>query len=121
MIRRPPRSTLFPYTTLFRSPLGMPCCVRHPTYKKSRGRWAWMLAQGQSSSAKRGGWAAVSSGIIFVPPVPPRKQTCGTHVHIVAYVRLGDNYAAAADRSTVHVELWITNGGTSTTTERVAV
>src|SRR5260370_15429469 len=25
MIRRPPRSTLFPYTTLFRS-----CCRRHP-------------------------------------------------------------------------------------------
>src|SRR2546422_8337446 len=24
MIRRPPRSTLFPYTTLFRSPLGEP-------------------------------------------------------------------------------------------------
>src|SRR5260370_15227873 len=24
MIRRPPRSTLFPYTTLFRSPLGSP-------------------------------------------------------------------------------------------------
>src|SRR2546429_1737847 len=24
MIRRPPRSTLFPYTTLFRSPYGMP-------------------------------------------------------------------------------------------------
>src|SRR2546427_6819887 len=27
MIRRPPRSTLFPYTTLFRSRLGLfPCC-----------------------------------------------------------------------------------------------
>src|SRR2546429_4318452 len=30
MIRRPPRSTLFPYTTLFRSPVGLPppdgCC-----------------------------------------------------------------------------------------------
>src|SRR5438045_8018425 len=25
MIRRPPRSTLFPYTTLFRSPLSGPC------------------------------------------------------------------------------------------------
>src|SRR5438445_4172970 len=25
MIRRPPRSTLFPYTTLFRSPLATPC------------------------------------------------------------------------------------------------
>src|SRR3712207_8296395 len=30
MIRRPPRSTLFPYTTLFRSPHGTvaPCCWR---------------------------------------------------------------------------------------------
>src|SRR5258708_31328012 len=28
MIRRPPRSTLFPYTTLFRSPCP-PCTLRH--------------------------------------------------------------------------------------------
>src|SRR5688572_31987067 len=29
MIRRPPRSTLFPYTTLFRSPArGAPCSIR---------------------------------------------------------------------------------------------
>src|SRR5207247_3943932 len=27
MTRRPPRSTLFPYTTLFRSPLGPPHCA----------------------------------------------------------------------------------------------
>src|SRR2546426_2583697 len=27
MIRRPPRSTLFPYTTLFRSPSGAPECA----------------------------------------------------------------------------------------------
>ena len=41
-----------------------PCCGRCPTY---RGRWAWMLAQGQSSSAKAGGWAGdVSSGLIFL-------------------------------------------------------
>src|SRR6266571_8454084 len=26
MIRRPPRSTLFPYTTLFRSSIPRPCC-----------------------------------------------------------------------------------------------
>src|SRR2546427_7196514 len=32
MIRRPPRSTLFPYTTLFRSPLRTStCCARPPT------------------------------------------------------------------------------------------
>src|SRR2546425_2469551 len=29
MIRRPPRSTLFPYTTLFRSPRGVRAGVRH--------------------------------------------------------------------------------------------
>src|SRR5689334_23751362 len=35
MIRRPPRSTLFPYTTLFRSPVsvdvsgGIPLCLSH--------------------------------------------------------------------------------------------
>src|SRR5256885_13271852 len=30
MIRRPPRSTLFPYTTLFRSPLVVAACVLRP-------------------------------------------------------------------------------------------
>src|SRR2546427_7229420 len=33
MIRRPPRSTLFPYTTLFRSPC---CCLRPPPCPAAR-------------------------------------------------------------------------------------
>src|SRR3712207_6934685 len=32
MIRRPPRSTLFPYTTLFRSLLDCPSCRRPPCW-----------------------------------------------------------------------------------------
>src|SRR2546429_3704276 len=32
MIRRPPRSTLFPYTTLFRSERPIHHAVRHPVY-----------------------------------------------------------------------------------------
>src|SRR5438093_7607193 len=40
MIRRPPRSTLFPYTTLFRSPSGVPRCRREwipaPTRRSRR-------------------------------------------------------------------------------------
>src|SRR2546427_11904417 len=36
MIRRPPRSTLFPYTTLFRSVLGVPCLtLREQTERPS--------------------------------------------------------------------------------------
>src|SRR5258708_14418307 len=40
MIRRPPRSTLFPYTTLFRSPATSPCaCLRRiPTWYSKRSR-----------------------------------------------------------------------------------
>src|SRR3712207_7801971 len=43
MIRRPPRSTLFPYTTLFRS-----CFSHHPDYEAARRRRA-------SKGGKRGG------------------------------------------------------------------
>src|SRR3712207_7940951 len=74
MIRRPPRSTLFPYTTLFRSDLGVKFGVFHfqgpgsvtrhrptlllhshavaATHIQNRGRLAQMLAQGEYSSAK---------------------------------------------------------------------
>src|SRR4051812_49645238 len=38
MIRRPPRSTLFPYTTLFRSPVGQRPAVpeQHPQHGRGR-------------------------------------------------------------------------------------
>src|SRR3712207_9176405 len=36
MIRRPPRSTLFPYTTLFRSPLDEPRRFRFPASVRRR-------------------------------------------------------------------------------------
>src|SRR2546429_6948801 len=49
MIRRPPRSTLFPYTTLFRSP------VAYAPGKKAGGTWrsAWATASGRWSERRR--------------------------------------------------------------------
>src|SRR5260221_8768972 len=38
MIRRPPRSTLFPYTTLFRSGCFERVPLAHPPFEKSAGR-----------------------------------------------------------------------------------
>src|SRR4051812_49789144 len=38
MIRRPPRSTLFPYTTLFRSPAHRPATRRQATRSRCRRR-----------------------------------------------------------------------------------
>src|SRR3712207_7907935 len=50
MIRRPPRSTLFPYTTLFRSPPGVrpasqPHVVRHDVRDQAHVARAQFLAQ----------------------------------------------------------------------------
>src|SRR5258707_11099621 len=49
MIRRPPRSTLFPYTTLFRSGLG------------SRSSWGGSMKSGGCISAPRAGHARTAS------------------------------------------------------------
>src|SRR3712207_8731523 len=38
MIRRPPRSTLFPYTTLFRSDIAIQCSPDHP-YIEEHPEW----------------------------------------------------------------------------------
>src|SRR5437667_10448732 len=61
MIRRPPRSTLFPYTTLFRSnslqntwPYGysMPIAVRYTQDAFSRSGWLWPVdAKGEPLKA----------------------------------------------------------------------
>src|SRR5258708_26032718 len=59
MIRRPPRSTLFPYTTLFRSQRGMAIAIgirtNHPMYNGPRVHdvstfilYAWAVIHGRS-------------------------------------------------------------------------
>src|SRR3712207_8739486 len=61
MIRRPPRSTLFPYTTLFRSPAGSPMVTvgKHPmmiNWKLARkifmNNWAMDLFQTVASESR---------------------------------------------------------------------
>src|SRR2546422_5908489 len=55
MIRRPPRSTLFPYTTLFRSPLA-PVLIRGPSLvtTKTRSPCCTVVAPAQSVVAAFG-------------------------------------------------------------------
>src|SRR5437899_2982416 len=69
MIRRPPRSTLFPYTTLFRSP---PCCaskslcslVRISIYVES----PWEIALGQGGEP--------AAPILPAPILEDSKSSC---------------------------------------------
>src|SRR2546426_9733683 len=55
MIRRPPRSTLFPYTTLFRSPAGRPAVCAAPHARGVRGA----LAFGGAGPVSHGGAATL--------------------------------------------------------------
>src|SRR3712207_8036118 len=55
MIRRPPRSTLFPYTTLFRSD-GLPISTR----RRTPGLWSSGTTAWSASSSRRSAAAAVS-------------------------------------------------------------
>src|SRR2546426_5419128 len=54
MIRRPPRSTLFPYTTLFRStePLG---CIVHSSDVLTRAPARYAVPDGRSGRGGKGG------------------------------------------------------------------
>src|SRR2546425_6326507 len=55
MIRRPPRSTLFPYTTLFRSALGLPEAAEadSPSIALAKATWTGLLAASVSKREPR--------------------------------------------------------------------
>src|SRR2546422_6361967 len=74
MIRRPPRSTLFPYTTLFRSHARPPRCIgiltRRPIRRRRLGEPSGLDPR---RGTRRGGRGARGGrgGRLFQPP-PPR-------------------------------------------------
>src|SRR5437899_4682828 len=50
MIRQPPRSTLFPYTTLFRSPSRLPC--RSASSRRRRRPGAWPACRSEEHTSE---------------------------------------------------------------------
>src|SRR5207249_9118522 len=57
MLRPPPRSTLFPYTTLFRSPAPWPSCTAPSTSARSR----WSAGCRARRSAAVRGWSPAAT------------------------------------------------------------
>src|SRR5260370_31132200 len=78
MIRRPPRSTLFPYTTLFRSGLGFPLTINTVLHRDNLDHVADVIALAEELSADRLelantqylGWALVNRKALL----PSREQ-----------------------------------------------
>src|SRR2546425_6241082 len=79
MIRRPPRSTLFPYTTLFRSP----ACSRHGHRKKRAG--AAKVDQVQTIGSEPRGEGQIE-GVEVGGPVALRSEEHTSELQSLAYL-----------------------------------
>src|SRR3712207_8075955 len=76
MIRRPPRSTLFPYTTLFRSPFCFPDDATAATSAERTLTIAWTLTTAASpASPCQEPRAADATPLLTSAPPPDRKST----------------------------------------------
>src|SRR2546430_14827443 len=72
MIRRPPRSTLFPYTTLFRSGAAL-LAVASST-------------QGPAGHSLRGVWAALGAGVLWGTMYIPYRKAYLTGMNPLSFV-----------------------------------
>src|SRR5256885_8799471 len=83
MIRRPPRSTLFPYTTLFRSRSGRLPLIRHRP-RSDRRREPWTRARPDRKSTRLNSSHLVISYAVFCLKKKKNKITAHlpiAHVH----------------------------------------
>src|SRR2546430_3823476 len=63
MIRRPPRSTLFPYTTLFRSSTWSNTCGRSESTRLARTKWGHRTYERQSEDRNRSRPSGAARGL----------------------------------------------------------
>src|SRR3989475_12580296 len=86
MIRRPPRSTLFPYTTLFRSPDDLRRVLALELLRRPVPRLAREPGQGESDRAWRAGGVLHPQGHVDGEVVGMERETL-THVESVVLAR----------------------------------
>src|SRR6266511_1246449 len=96
MLRRPPRSTLFPYTTLVRSARGAPAArVTGPS--RSRSRTASAATRDRKSTRLNSSHVKISYAVCCL-----KKKSDGASEHAVSYNWLGGRRRARRPAAVVH-------------------
>src|SRR2546422_7745431 len=100
MIRRPPRSTLFPYTTLFRSPNRQPCAYHILRYTPNLVRDEWVnigvLLRSEEHTSE------LQSRLHLVCRLLLEKKKSGRA--FIRYLQLRTAQSISADRQRTHSE-----------------
>src|SRR5690349_23353146 len=82
MLRRPPSSTLFPYTTLFRSSLGTRSSSHTTTGTVPRGRGGSKRGNSATAFASRGTITSLPAWALLTASVRDRKSTRLNSSHV---------------------------------------
>src|SRR2546422_1097082 len=101
MIRRPPRSTLFPYTTLFRSDSGV------PTGSHSVSGWATAISTGPGNESGRKSTLINSSNNSSLFSTQPLVSTSGD----LSYTTAADANGSATVSVKIHDDGGTDHGG----------
>src|SRR2546422_7451928 len=99
MIRRPPRSTLFPYTTLFRSPSGErppPRRPRRPPTARAIGVGVDARAVGDRKSTRLNSSHGYISYAVFCLK-KKKKQQKKFYIHLLLDIRITSSYKSLYD------------------------
>src|SRR5256885_13214826 len=83
MIRRPPRSTLFPYTTLFRSPARAPVAVRAAVHRAGLGGDRHPAQREDRKSTRLNSSHLVISYAVFCLKKKKNEYTNALRTHII--------------------------------------
>src|SRR5690348_17558501 len=88
MIRRPPRSTLFPYTTLFRSwPTELRKIAAYSTFLRARSSTNWPRPRDRKSTRLNSSHPSISYAVFCLK----KKKTNNTKQYIKIHILTGDD------------------------------
>src|SRR5260370_22485887 len=87
MIRRPPRSTLFPYTTLFRSDFRRKFCALGPTRCRTES-WSSIRSRRRIEAQGSASQVLVQFGLSFTPRSEEHTSELQSHLNLVCRLLL---------------------------------